>query len=1363
MTERAKRLASITAVTALATLSLCALLALLGLEAPGVSLARGGARRALAPNGVGLRSTAAASGTITVKKVADPDTGTQAFTFTATYSGTGFTLEHGHSTTSGPLDEGPYAVTETVPAGWTLTGLTCQVLTSTVLTSTVVSSTYTPTLETGSVEIELAAGDAVTCTFTNTKKANIIVEKQTLPDGDSSVFEFTGDIDASLSDGEKTEPKEVDPGTYTVSETVPSGWDLTAISCTDANSGGSGDAAIFNAEAGEVVTCTFTNTKRANIVVEKQTLPDGDSTAFDFNGDIVHTLSDGETASKQVDPGTYTVSETVPSGWDLTAIACTDDNSTGSGNTATFNVEMGEIVTCTFTNTRKTGQLKVLKVLEPDTDPGYFDLEIDGTIERYNASDGDATLKETVGTGDHTVGETAGFDTDLDAYDTIISCVDEAGAEVTATTGASLTVTVNEDDDILCTITNTAKADLTVSKTDAPSTVSARDTLTYTVSVLNRGPAHAQDVVATDVLPEGVTYQTDTASCVEGPLGTLTCQLGDLNADQSILFDIVVSVDPDVGVGAQAGKTLTNSVTVTSTTWDPYPGDNDALETTSVDLSPAIKVQKTGPASAKVRDALAYGFTVSNDHEIGDGSAISDVVLIDDLVDPEYVDGDQDGDGILDATENWFFVASRTVQPGDPEELVNTASVSGLGLEGEVVTDTDTHTTTIAFEPTIAVDKTGPAFASLGETVIYTFTVDNDGSSGDGSPIYSVVVSDTLAGGAARVGGDDGDDVLEVGETWVFTASHTPASAGSVTNVATVAGQDGNGDPVSANDQHTLIVYDAAVEVKKSGPAMRSFGDAVAYTVTITNASLPADAPHLILDSVTDDPLGDLTNAAIGGGCGLLTHQEICTFTYTYTTPASGAFELTNTVEARYHPLGYTEPVTDAASHVLELVQPALQAAKTGPVETRAGDDVAYTVTITNASSENTPPLSLDSITDSLKGDLTVGASVLTSTCTQTLSAGSRCQIVYTFTVQLGYATPLVNTLLVEGHPLGLTNVVTASASHSMGVTTYVHLPIVLRNHPPSWKRGTGLPAGVQVRTLAVCLSDPDVLYAGFGTEGYGVYKSDDAGQTWRQTALRGRDVFDLAIDPNDCGTVYAGAWGDQVMKTENGGADWSSASDGLGDAFVYSVALDPQGSAAHSAAPSAVVYAGAAGHGVYRSFNAGESWHAWGLSELTVPDLAFAPGGQALYAAVWGEGVYRRSRSGTVWGTWGPVNSGIAAQHRQAYAVAVDNVNASTVFAATYNGGLYRTLNGGGAWTRVLPSPARVYAVVADPASTGIVYAGTADGGVYRSTANGDQGTWHTFNLNLGNLVARSLAVGPDSAEYLHVGTANGAWRHPR
>src|SRR5205823_5224464 len=97
------------------------------------------------------------------------------------------------------------------------------------------------------------------------------------------------------------------------------------------------------------VTCTFTNTKRGHITIEKQTLPDGSLATFNFSGDVSGTLSDGQTATQEVIPGTYTSTEAAKAHWNLTNISCDDSDSSGVIGTgvATFHVAAGENVKCT--------------------------------------------------------------------------------------------------------------------------------------------------------------------------------------------------------------------------------------------------------------------------------------------------------------------------------------------------------------------------------------------------------------------------------------------------------------------------------------------------------------------------------------------------------------------------------------------------------------------------------------------------------------------------------------------------------------------------------------------------------------------------------------------------------------------------------------------------------------------------------------------------------------------------------------------------------------------------------------------------------------------------------------------------------
>jgi len=109
-----------------------------------------------------------------------------------------------------------------------------------------------------------------------------------------------------------------------------------------------------------VATTEFERKNR--IIVDKVTAPPGSEQSFNFtlDGPGIHaefSLTDEASpyTSIHLQPGEYTVTETVPSGWDLTDIMTDDDNSTGDLGTdmATINLEAGETVTVTFNNTEQ--------------------------------------------------------------------------------------------------------------------------------------------------------------------------------------------------------------------------------------------------------------------------------------------------------------------------------------------------------------------------------------------------------------------------------------------------------------------------------------------------------------------------------------------------------------------------------------------------------------------------------------------------------------------------------------------------------------------------------------------------------------------------------------------------------------------------------------------------------------------------------------------------------------------------------------------------------------------------------------------------------------------------------------------------
>lgn len=347
----------------------------------------------------------------------------------------------------------------------------------------------------GPLNVSVGAGDAIVCVITNIRMTGSIeVIKDLVPSDDPGLFDLlingSSEFD-DASDGDTTGAVTVDTGTNTVGEAAGTGTSLddytSSIECRD--EGGQGDVVAsasgvgpLDVEVGEddEIVCTITNTRKrvpeGTIELKKDTEPDGAGLfnlfIKDDEGGTVDSESDvgdGTTGANTVSPGTYEVSETAGTGTDLddfsTTISCIDTANNDAAVTATlanghaWDVAVGDeqAIVCTITNTRKTGELEVVKDLSPDDDPGLFDLQIDGSTAFADASDGDTTGAVTVDTGTHTVGEIAGTATNLGDYASDISCVDEGGqgTEVASMIGTGpLDVEVGDGDHIVCTITN---------------------------------------------------------------------------------------------------------------------------------------------------------------------------------------------------------------------------------------------------------------------------------------------------------------------------------------------------------------------------------------------------------------------------------------------------------------------------------------------------------------------------------------------------------------------------------------------------------------------------------------------------------------------------------------------------------------------------------------------------------------------------------------------------------------------------------------------------------------------------------------------------------------------------------------------
>ena len=233
------------------------------------------------------------------------------------------------------------------------------------------------------------------------------------------------------------------------------------------------------------------------------------------------------------------------------------------------------------------------------------------------------------------------------------------------------------------------------------------------------------------------------------------------------------------------------------------------------------------------------------------------------------------------------------------------------------------------------------------------------------------------------------------------------------------------------------------------------------------------------------------------------------------------------------------------------------------------------------------------------------------------------------------------------------------------------------------------------VGALAVSEADPNVVFAGMGettiridvSHGDGVYKSTDAGRTWRHMGLADtRHIAKIRIHPTNPDDVWVAAFGHAfgehkdrgVYKSVDGGEIWKRVLTKNKKVGAIDLTLDPSN--------PRILYA--AMWEAYRNF--------WQISS----------GGE-------GSGLYRSSDGGDTW-TEITRNPGLPGGLLGKIGVTVSPARPGRVWALVENreaGGLYRSDDGGDTWEQIssdqrLVSRAWYYVhLTADPQDPDTVY----------------------------------------------------------
>ena len=307
--------------------------------------------------------------------------------------------------------------------------------------------------------------------------------------------------------------------------------------------------------------------------------------------------------------------------------------------------------------------------------------------------------------------------------------------------------------------------------------------------------------------------------------------------------------------------------------------------------------------------------------------------------------------------------------------------------------------------------------------------------------------------------------------------------------------------------------------------------------------------------------------------------------------------------------------------------------------------------------------------------------------------------------------------------------------------------------------RSIGPYRGGRSLTAAGIAGDPNIWY--FGSTGGGVWKSTDGALTWKPVFdhEKSSSIGSLAIAPSDPNVIYVGtgeacirgnlAQGDGIYKSVDAGKSWKNI--GLKDSRAIGKII------VHPSNPD-IAFVAALGHpygpnterGIFRTSDGGKTWQKvlYVDDKSGGVDVEFDPHNpHILFAALWqvrrepwtfnsggpGSGLYRSSDGGDTWkklggggaaeadglpeGPYGKIGIAIAANSDRIWAL-----------IEAKKGGLYRSDDGGGKWELINPDNRFTQRAwyymhpIADPNDANTLYILNVE--MYKTTDGG-----HTFN----------------------------------
>ncbi|MEW5842372.1 MAG: glycosyl hydrolase [Bacteroidota bacterium] len=309
-------------------------------------------------------------------------------------------------------------------------------------------------------------------------------------------------------------------------------------------------------------------------------------------------------------------------------------------------------------------------------------------------------------------------------------------------------------------------------------------------------------------------------------------------------------------------------------------------------------------------------------------------------------------------------------------------------------------------------------------------------------------------------------------------------------------------------------------------------------------------------------------------------------------------------------------------------------------------------------------------------------------------------------------------------------------------------------NAGTTWKNISDKFFGGSIGSIAVSSWDPNIIYVGTGEEtvrgnvssGNGMWKSDDAGKTWKPVGLEdSRHITRIVIDPKNPDLVYAAClghlWGPSsergVYRSKDGGKTWQRILFANDQAGAIDLTMDPTNPRILFASTWRVIRtpysleSGGEGSALWKSTDGGDTWknisNNKGMPKGTIGIIGVAVSKadpQRVYAIVEANegGVFRSDNGGE---TWTKINEDRNLRQRAWYysRIYADPKDKDKVYVL--NVGFWRSKDGGKSFEDIGTPHGDHHDLWINPDNTDIMI--IADDGGAQITVDGGK-SWSTY-----------------------------------